>query len=95
MTEKAKERAVLTVVGRDRVGIIAAVTTLLASYGANVEEISQTIVRGIFNMIMILDFTGVEQSLDDLRAELKPLGESLGVSINIQHTAIFDSMHRI
>ncbi len=94
MSEK-KEKAVLSVVGRDRVGIIAAVTALLAAYEVNIEDISQTILQDIFNMIMMVDLSKMNKPLQDLRHDLEALGEELGLSITIQHSAIFDSMHRI
>lgn len=92
---KHEQRAVLTVLGRDRVGIIANVTKLLADYNVNIEDISQTILKDIFNMIMMVDFSKINGTLEDLRADLERLGHDLGVSIVLQQTAIFDSMHRI
>lgn len=89
------EKAVLTVVGKDRVGIIAAVTALLADYQVNIEDISQTILKNIFNMIMMVDLSGMTRSFAELRTDLDALGVELGLSISIQHSAIFDSMHRI
>lgn len=88
-------KAVVTVLGNDRVGIIAAVTTLLADYQVNIEDISQTILKHIFNMIMMVDLSGMTRSFAELRADLDALGQAFGLSINIQHSEIFDSMHRI
>ncbi len=92
---KDEKRAVLTVIGRDRVGIIARVTKLLADYNVNIEDISQTILKDIFNMIMMVDFSEIQGTLEELRGDLDILGRDLGVSIILQQTAIFDSMHRI
>ncbi len=90
-----KDKAVLTVVGHDRVGIIYAVTSILADYQVNIEDISQTILQDIFNMIMMVDLKNMNRPIEALRSELEALGEELGLNILIQHSAIFDSMHRI
>ena len=88
-----KNTAVLTVVGNDTIGIIAKVSNVLANNEANILDISQTVLSGMFNMIMIVDI-----SLCDFRvleAALKTLGGELGMQIVIQRSEIFDAMHRI
>ncbi len=86
-------KAVVTVVGKDKSGIIAHVTSFLAEKGANVEDISQTILQDWFVMIMLAD-TG-DTPLTDLRKGAEKLGEKIGVNISIQHEDIFTAMHRI
>ena len=85
--------AIVTVVGQDRVGIIAAVCTLLAENNVNILDISQTILHGSFTMVMAVDVSGVP--FDALARKLKELGASMGLSIRIQREEIFDAMHRI
>lgn len=84
-------KGIITVVGKDQVGIIAKVCTYLSNEGINILDISQTIVQGYFNMLMIVDVTGKSIDLDGLEA----LGGQIGVSIKYQHEDIFNSMHRI
>jgi len=88
------KRTIITVVGKDTVGIIAKVCTYLAQNRVNVLDISQTIVQGFFNMMMVVD-TGEIKSFDDLSRELEQLGEEIGVVIKCQNEEIFDRMHRI
>lgn len=88
-------KAVITVVGRDTVGIIAKVCTYLANNQINILDISQTIVQGYFNMMMIVD---VDSSLKDFKVisdELVQIGEEIGVVINLQREEIFNMMHRV
>lgn len=89
------KRIVITVVGKDTVGIIAKVCNYLASVNVNIEDISQTIVQGFFNMMMIVDTSSCTQTFQDMSEELRKLGEEIGVSINCQHEEIFNMMHRI
>lgn len=89
------KKVVITVVGKDTVGIIAKVCTYLAKAGINILDISQTIVSGYFNMMMIVDMNDSITSFDDAKAELDNLGKEIGVSINCQREEIFDMMHRI
>ena len=91
----AKNTAVITVVGIDRVGIIAGVSNLLAEEGINIKDISQTILDNIFTMIMMVDLKEVEIEKSDIVEKLNALGDKLGVSITIQHTDLFNAMHRI
>ena len=88
------KRSIITVVGQDNVGIIANVCTYLAENQVNILHISQTIVQGYFNMMMIVD-TGKVESFEKLTGELAALGEEIGVVIKCQQEEIFDKMHRI
>ncbi len=90
-----KNTAVITVLGRDRVGIIAGVANLLAEYGINIINISQTIMDDLFTMIMLVELGDVELEKSDLSDKLSALGDKLGVKITIQHTGLFNAMHRI
>ena len=88
------KKTIITVVGKDTVGIIAKVCTYLANNGINILDISQTIVQGYFNMMMIVD-TGSVTSFDRMASELEEVGKEIGVVIKCQHEDIFESMHRI
>lgn len=88
------KKTIITVVGKDTVGIIAKVCTYLAQNGVNILDISQTIVQGFFNMMMIVD-TGNVKSFDSLSRELEQIGDEIGVTIKCQNEEIFDRMHRI
>lgn len=89
------KRTIITVVGRDTVGIIARVCTYLAENGINILDISQTIVQGYFNMMMIVDTAGMDRPFGDMADEMAALGEEIGVVIRCQKEEIFDKMHRI
>ena len=89
------KRTVITVVGKDTVGIIAKVCTYLAENGVNILDISQTIVSGYFNMMMITDMSGAKKSFADVSNEMDKLGEEIGVTIKCQREEIFEKMHRI
>lgn len=88
-------RAIVTVIGMDKIGIIAKVSNLLAQTNANILDISQTILGEYFTMMMLIDLDKVEITLEELKNSLGLLGDSLGVSIKLQHEDIFRSMHRI
>lgn len=88
-------KTIITVVGKDTVGIIAKVCTYLADSGINILDISQTIVSGYFNMMMIVDIAGLKDPFETLVSGLEELGKSIGVSIKCQKEEIFDMMHRI
>jgi len=88
-------RAIVTVVGRDRVGIIANVCTLLAESGVNVLDISQTVLQEYFTMVMLVDTAGCPVTFSELAQSLKSRGEEQALSIRIQREDIFDAMHRI
>lgn len=90
-----KKRSIITVVGKDTVGIIAKVCTYLADNNINILDISQTIVQGYFNMMMIVDMNAVEKDFGAVSTELTELGESIGVIIKCQREDIFAQMHRI
>ena len=89
------KRTVITVVGKDTVGIIAKVCTYLANNRVNVMDISQTIVQGFFNMMMIVDMSQSSRSFGDCQKDLDAVGEQIGVSIKCQKEEIFEKMHRI
>jgi ACT domain-containing protein len=89
------KKTIITVVGKDTVGIIAKVCTYLADNGINILDISQTIVQGYFNMMMIVDTAGASKKSAEISEELKELGEEIGVVIKCQKEEIFDMMHRI
>ena len=88
-------KAIITVVGQDAVGIIAAVTAKLAAYKINILDISQTILSGSFTMVMSVDLEACEASFRKVRAGLEDLGEEMGMSIQMQRTEIFEAMHTI
>ena len=89
------EKAVITVVGKDKVGIIAAVCNYLAKVNINILDISQTITNDYFNMMMVVSLDDMTHDFGQLNKEMEELGKEIGVVISIQHENIFDSMHRI
>ena len=89
------KKTVITVVGKDTVGIIAKVCTYLANNRINILDISQTIVSGYFNMMMIVDMNESAKPFADIASELTQIGEEIGVVIHCQRDDIFESMHRI
>jgi ACT domain-containing protein len=89
------KRTIITVVGKDTVGIIAKVCTYLAEHNVNILDISQTIVQGFLNMMMITDANQSTEDFGALAKGLEELGEEIGVSIRCQHEDIFNKMHRI
>lgn len=88
-------KAVVTVVGEDRVGIIAEVCTLLASHCVNVLDISQTVMQGYFTMMMVVDVSTSEQPLAELAQIMDKKGEEMGLSIRLQRADMFKAMHRV
>ena len=88
-------KLVVTVVGKDRVGIIAAVTKILADNNVNILSINQNIMDGFFNMILLAEASESTIKLVDLQKVLKSQGEEIGVEIKTQHQDIFDAMHKI
>ena len=88
-------KVVITVVGVDRTGIIAAVSQIMAENKVNILTINQVILDGIFNMAMIVDMGNSDITLDTLQDLLKQKGDALGVEIRAQNQAIFDAMHRV
>lgn len=92
---KIMTKAIITVVGKDTVGIIAKVCTYLAEANINILDISQTIVQGYFNMMMIVDINDSSKEFGSIVTELDALGEKIGVKIRCQKEEIFTKMHRI
>ena len=89
------EKVMITVLGKDSVGIIAKVCTYLSENSINILDISQTIVQGYFNMMMITDCSKTEKTFDEIHGDLAAIGEQIGVGIRAQRSEIFDEMHRI
>ncbi len=87
--------AVITVVGHDAKGIISKVSTKCAEVGANITEISQTVLKEYFSMIMVVDISDIAIPFTQMVDELKTLGEENGLDIRAMHESIFNSMHRI
>ena len=92
---ESKELSFITVMGRDQVGIVARVSTVLSQHKINIEDISQKVMRGNFVMIMMVDFQQSPSDLEDVKAELNKVAEEMGLQIQIQHEALFKAMHRI
>lgn len=88
-------RAIITVVGKDKVGIIAAVSGFLAENGVNILDISQTVLQDYFTMMMLVETSEMKTDLGNLRTMLDELGRKLGLSITLQHEEVFQAMHRI
>lgn len=88
-------KAVITVLGSDRIGIIASVTNVLAKVNVNILDISQTIMEKIFTMVMLVDVKEANVPFAEISKALDEIAQELGVSIRIQHEDIFNSMHRI
>ena len=93
--DNTKNKVIITVVGKDTVGIIAKVCTYLSEGSVNVLDISQTIVSGYFNMMMIVDMANATASFAEISDQLDALGEEIGVTIKCQKEEIFEMMHRI
>ena len=89
------KKTIITVVGKDTVGIIAKVCTYLAENHINILDISQTITHDYFNMMMVVSLDDMTHDFGQLNKEMDELGKEIGVVISIQHENIFDSMHRI
>ena len=87
-------KAIITVVGKDKAGIVAGVATKIAEFGLNIDDISQTVLDEFFTMMAVVSSED-KQDFTHLRAELEAFGESLNVKINIQSSAIFDAMHNL
>ena len=88
-------KAIVTVVGKDRVGIIAGVCTQLARFNVNVLDISQTVMQGYFTMMMATDVSAASVPMAQLASEMENVGKEMGLSIRIQREDIFEAMHRI
>jgi ACT domain-containing protein len=87
--------AIITVVGSDKVGIIARVSAFLAERNINIEDISQTVLSGNFVMMMMVNLSQGNKTLETLKEELTQMGKSLNVSISLMHEGVFKAMHRI
>lgn len=88
-------RAVITVIGKDMVGILAGVSNICADHNANITEVTQSILQDMFAMIMMVDITDATVEFNVLRETLTAYGEKMGLSVHIMHEDIFNSMHRI
>ncbi|HEX5419304.1 MAG TPA: ACT domain-containing protein [Gammaproteobacteria bacterium] len=88
-------RIIVTVIGADRVGIIAGVTAVLAEAQANIVDISQTILREFFTMILMADLEEASLPFDELKRRLVEQGEQMGVKVDAQHEDVFKFMHRV
>ncbi len=88
-------KAIVTVIGKDKSGIIAGVSNMLAKKQINIEDISQTILQGYFTMIMLVDIDEKKITIDELNKEAEILGNEIGVKIIIQHEEIFNAMYRV
>ena len=88
-------KAVITVIGKDMVGILATVAAACADKQANILEVTQSILQDLFVMIMLVDITTLQGDFSDFAKELSALGNQLGLSIHVMHEDIFNSMHRI
>ncbi len=88
-------RAVITVTGKDKVGIIAMASAECARYGANIIDISQTVMKEYFAMIMLTELDGLNTDFSDFAEKIKTAGREAGVEISVMHEDIFDAMHRI
>ena len=95
MTKKDNERAVVTVLGGDKVGIVAKVTEVLAANNANIVDISQTLLEDLFSMIMLIEIDNLKKDFETLKENLEQTGDELEVKIMLQHEEIFRYMHRI
>ncbi len=91
----AESRIVIAVIGRDRSGIMAGVTAVLAQRQANILDVSQTIMSDLFTMVMLVDIKGISGVFADLKKELEGHGQKEGLSIVVQHEEIFRAMHRV
>ncbi len=88
-------KAIVTVIGKDKVGIIAQVSAVLAENSVNILDISQTILQDYFTMIMLVDLSGMTISFSELSRRLNEKGETIGLQIKIQREEVFNAMHKI
>ncbi|MGI1659039.1 MAG: ACT domain-containing protein [Desulfitobacterium sp.] len=94
-TKETSNRVIISILGKDQIGIIAWLTGRLAEKSINILDLSQTILQGFFTMIMIVDVTQAIESLGDLTKQLQSEGEARGLKVNVQHEDIFEFMHRV
>jgi len=90
-----QKKAIVTVVGKDRVGIIARICTELSNDNVNVLDISQTILEGNFTMVMAVDVTAMTKSFAEIQEQFNAIGREMGLSIHFQREEIFEAMHTI
>ena len=88
-------RAVITVIGKDAVGILANVSAICAKYKANITDVSQSILQDLFAMIMLVDIADMDRQLSELCDDMTELGKKLSLSIHVMHEDIFNCMHKI
>lgn len=88
-------KAVVSVIGKDRIGIVNETTSLLVKYQLNILDINQTLMEGYFTMIMLVDLSEMNSDFDEVVEEFSKLGDSMGLSIKVQHEDIFNVMHQI
>ena len=88
-------RAVITVIGKDKIGIIYRVSKILSEYKINIEDISQTILQDVFTMVMLVDLSESTCKFTDLKGQLENVGKEIGMTIRIQNEDIFNAMHTI
>ena len=87
--------AIITVVGSDKVGIVAKVTSFLAEHSANIRDITQSILSGNFVMMLMVNLDKADLTIDSFRDKMLELGKSIGVEINVMNEAVFSAMHRV
>ncbi|SDC23819.1 MULTISPECIES: ACT domain-containing protein [unclassified Candidatus Frackibacter] len=95
MQEEKNNRIVVTVLGEDKVGIVANITTVLAEHKANIIDISQSLLQDLFSMIMLVDISEIDISFEELQNELQDAGQELDLKVMTQHEDIFRYMHRV
>lgn len=88
-------RAVITVIGKDMVGIVAKVSAICAEKKVNITEVTQSVLQDVFAMIMLIDISNMKTPLSELTDEMNKLGDEIGVKIHVMHESVFDSMHRV
>ncbi|MEE1002130.1 MAG: ACT domain-containing protein [Acutalibacteraceae bacterium] len=88
-------KAVISVIGKDTVGILAKVSAKCAEYNVNIDDVTQTVMQDIFTMIMMADTSKCSVDFNSFKSQMKDLGESMGMKIDVMHEDIFNSMHRI
>ncbi len=88
-------KAVVTVVGRDTVGILAKVSAVCAEHNANIVDVTQSVMQELFTMVMLIDISNLHGTFSDMQNALYELGEKIGMKIHVMHEDIFNSMHHI
>ncbi len=91
----SSNKAVITVIGKDMVGILAKVTEICAKSGVNVLEVTQSILQDLFAMVMLVDMSGSSVDVAALSSEMDRLGDQMGLRIHVMHEDIFNSMHKV